>query len=167
MLEYSLQYENVDWINLVQDWTSVGFSLGTVIFFFFPHKRRGLPVLAESLLDSEGRCFLELVYRYYYYYYYYYYYHHRNKVIRTLQTLFFFLFSYGEGNNIRSRPWNISSFICKQWDFKFSRRRVWCSELSSGIYFRVKWLSTDVSEVRTASIPDDGGSTHLWNVGRQ
>jgi hypothetical protein len=38
------------------------------------------------------------------------------------------------------------------WDFKFSRRRVWCSELSSGIYCRVKWLSTDVSEVRTASI---------------
>jgi hypothetical protein len=33
------------------------------------------------------------------------------------------------------------------WDFKFSRRRVWCSELSSGIYCRVKWLSTDVSEV--------------------
>jgi hypothetical protein len=30
--------------------------------------------------------------------------------------------------------------------------RVWYSELSSGIYCRVKWLSTDVSEVRTASI---------------
>jgi hypothetical protein len=29
------------------------------------------------------------------------------------------------------------------WYFKFSRRRVWCSELSSGIYCRVKWLSTD------------------------
>jgi uncharacterized membrane protein YkvI len=29
-----------------------------------------------------------------------------------------------------------------QWDFKFSRRRVWCSELSSGLYCRVKWLST-------------------------
>jgi hypothetical protein len=27
-----------------------------------------------------------------------------------------------------------------------------CSELSSGVYCRVKWLSTDVSEVRTASI---------------
>jgi hypothetical protein len=25
------------------------------------------------------------------------------------------------------------------WDFKFSRRRVWCSELSSGLYCRVKW----------------------------
>jgi hypothetical protein len=37
------------------------------------------------------------------------------------------------------------------------------SELSSGLYCLVKWLSTDVSEV----IPDDGGSTHLWNVGRQ
>jgi hypothetical protein len=36
------------------------------------------------------------------------------------------------------------------WDIKFSRRWVWCSELSSGIYCR-----------------DDGGSTHLWNVGRQ
>jgi hypothetical protein len=43
------------------------------------------------------------------------------------------------------------------WDFKVSRRRVWCSELSSGMYCRVKWLLTDVSEVRTASIihPDD------------
>jgi hypothetical protein len=30
-------------------------------------------------------------------------------------------------------------------DFKFSRRRVWCSELSSGLYCRVEWLSTDVS----------------------
>jgi hypothetical protein len=64
----------------------------------------------------------------------------------------------------------------------------WRSE-SSGMYFRVlNWMSTDVSEVREASIiramseytgllcnqwsfrarlthrPDDGGSTHLWNV---
>jgi hypothetical protein len=31
----------------------------------------------------------------------------------------------------------------------------WCSELSSGLYCRVKWLSTDVSEVRTASIIRD------------
>jgi hypothetical protein len=38
------------------------------------------------------------------------------------------------------------------WDFKFSRRRVWSSESSSGMYCRVKWLSTDVSEVRAASI---------------
>jgi hypothetical protein len=55
------------------------------------------------------------------------------------------------------------------WDFKFSRRRVWSSELSSGMYCRVKWLSTDVSEVRAASIiiPDDGGSSNLWNVDRQ
>jgi hypothetical protein len=41
------------------------------------------------------------------------------------------------------------------WDFKFSWRREWCSELSSGLYCRVKWLSTDVSEVRTASIIRD------------
>jgi hypothetical protein len=32
---------------------------------------------------------------------------------------------------------------------------VLCSELSSGLYCRVKWLSTDVSEVRTASIIRD------------
>jgi hypothetical protein len=32
---------------------------------------------------------------------------------------------------------------------------LWCSELSSGLYCRVKWLSTDVSEVRTASIIRD------------
>jgi hypothetical protein len=38
------------------------------------------------------------------------------------------------------------------WDFKFSRRQVWSSE-SSGIYCRVlNWMSTDVSEVRAASI---------------
>jgi hypothetical protein len=48
-----------------------------------------------------------------------------------------------------------------------------CSELSSGIYCPVKWLSTDVSEVHTASIIRDDthpwwwGSTHLWHVGRQ
>jgi hypothetical protein len=30
-----------------------------------------------------------------------------------------------------------------------------CSELSSGLYCRVEWLSTDVSEVRTASIIRD------------
>jgi hypothetical protein len=33
-----------------------------------------------------------------------------------------------------------------------SERNFTCSELSSGLYCRVKWLSTDVSEVRTASI---------------
>jgi hypothetical protein len=43
---------------------------------------------------------------------------------------------------------------------KFSRRRVWCSELSSGLYCRVKWLSTDVSEVRTASIIRDEWAKH-------
>jgi hypothetical protein len=32
--------------------------------------------------------------------------------------------------------------LSHMWDFKFSRRRVWCSELSSGLYCRVKWLST-------------------------
>jgi hypothetical protein len=36
-----------------------------------------------------------------------------------------------------------------------------CSELSSGIYCRVKWLSTDVSEVRTASIIRDP-RRQLW-----
>jgi hypothetical protein len=35
-----------------------------------------------------------------------------------------------------------------------------CSELSSGLYCRVKWLSTDVSEVRTASIIRDDSSEH-------
>jgi hypothetical protein len=65
------------------------------------------------------------------------------------------------------------SRIRSVWDFKFSWRRVWCSELSSGIYCRVKWLSTDVSDINPdpfvlgSLIPDDGGSTHLWNVGRQ
>jgi hypothetical protein len=40
----------------------------------------------------------------------------------------------------------------QMWDFKFSRRRVWSSDLSSGMYCRVKKLSTDVSDVRAASI---------------
>jgi hypothetical protein len=50
----------------------------------------------------------------------------------------------------------LSTFFCEcsvnLWNFKFSRRRVWSSELSSGMY---------------CIIPDDGGSTYLWNVGRQ
>jgi hypothetical protein len=38
---------------------------------------------------------------------------------------------------------NITDNYCgTMWDFKFSRRRVWCSELSSGLYCRVEWLST-------------------------
>jgi hypothetical protein len=60
----------------------------------------------------------------------------------------------------KKRPWWVSNFRCAvtdlwphrlshhgsltniMWAFKFSRRRVWCSELSSGMYCRVKWLST-------------------------
>jgi hypothetical protein len=41
------------------------------------------------------------------------------------------------------RTWSRSVWrIIPMWVFKFSRRRVWCSELSSGIYCRVKWLTT-------------------------
>jgi hypothetical protein len=42
-----------------------------------------------------------------------------------------------------------------------SKRRpwFWCSELSSGLHCRAKWLSTDLSEVRTASIIILHGST--------
>jgi hypothetical protein len=50
------------------------------------------------------------------------------------------------------------------WDLKFSRRRGWCSELSSGLYCRVKWLSTDVSEMRTASIIRDESSLMMEAV---
>jgi hypothetical protein len=32
--------------------------------------------------------------------------------------------------------------VTSMWDFKFSRRRVWCSELSSGLYCRLKRRST-------------------------
>jgi hypothetical protein len=41
-----------------------------------------------------------------------------------------------------------------------------CSELSSGLYCRVKLLSTDVSEVRTASIiiPDDNFTRRRENL---
>jgi hypothetical protein len=46
--------------------------------------------------------------------------------------------------------------------FKFNLISLWCSELSFGIYCGVKWLSSDVSEVRTASI-----IRVEWNVGRQ
>jgi hypothetical protein len=72
----------------------------------------------------------------------------------------------------------IRSKHVSRWDFKFLWQRVWCSELSSGTYCRVKWLSTDVSEVRTASetsvdshftrqyIPEDNSEQHVsqWTV---
>jgi hypothetical protein len=52
------------------------------------------------------------------------------------------------------------------WDFKFSRRRVWYSELSSGMYCRVKWLSTDVSlmmeAVRTSETSVDNHFTRQY-----
>jgi hypothetical protein len=54
----------------------------------------------------------------------------------------------------KQRAWFCKPPVGKQmgtvWDFKFSRRRVWSSELSSGMYCHAKWLSTDVSEVRAA-----------------
>jgi hypothetical protein len=45
-----------------------------------------------------------------------------------------------------------------------NNRPVGCSELSYGMYCRVKWLSTDVSELRTASIiiPDDNHFTRQY-----
>jgi hypothetical protein len=54
------------------------------------------------------------------------------------------------GPSVRNRVrWRT---VLNTWDFKFSRRRVWSSE-SSGMYCRVlNWMSTDVSEVRAASI---------------
>jgi hypothetical protein len=54
-----------------------------------------------------------------------------------------------------------AKYFSSMWDFKFSQRRVWFSELSSGLYCRVKWLSTDVSEVRTASIIRDDFTSNL------
>jgi hypothetical protein len=43
-----------------------------------------------------------------------------------------------------------------QWnDINGRKLKELCSELSSGLYCRLKWLSTDVSEVRTASIIRD------------
>jgi hypothetical protein len=54
-----------------------------------------------------------------------------------------------EAEMLATRPKSLLEHLVARtetmWDFKFSRRLVWCSELSS----------------------DDGGSTHLWNVGRQ
>jgi hypothetical protein len=52
-----------------------------------------------------------------------------------------------------------------QWDFKFSRRRVWCSELSSGMYCRAKWFV--YRRFRGASCLHQPCSMHLRNVGRQ
>jgi hypothetical protein len=61
-----------------------------------------------------------------------------------------------------SLEWITTVFGCKRtlfrtcthlWHFKFSRRRVWCSELSSGLYCRVKLLSTaDVSLKRRTTL---------------
>jgi hypothetical protein len=42
-------------------------------------------------------------------------------------------------NKERNKLWKA---CLRMWDFKFSRRRVCCSESSSGMYCRVKWLST-------------------------
>jgi hypothetical protein len=47
-----------------------------------------------------------------------------------------------------SNKFNAEQALCKQ-------KYYWCSELSSGLYCRVNRLSTDVSEVRTASIIRD------------
>jgi hypothetical protein len=44
------------------------------------------------------------------------------------------------------------------WDLKFSRRRVW-RWLSSGLLRRVVWSGDEHRR-------DDGGSKHLWNVGK-
>jgi hypothetical protein len=66
-------------------------------------------------------------------------------------------FFWGGGRNL---------WYCMRY-FKFSRRRVWYSELSSGIYCCVKWLSTDVSEVRTASIIRDAPPAHSSGSARQ
>jgi hypothetical protein len=40
-----------------------------------------------------------------------------------------------------SRYYSLLKSTVILWDFKFSRQWVWCSELSSGIYCRVKWSS--------------------------
>jgi hypothetical protein len=65
--------------------------------------------------------------------------------INPLNLFFILSWNYGTHGNFR-----LIRF--RMWDFKFSRRRVWSSEMSSGMYCRVKQLSTDVSEVRVASI---------------
>jgi hypothetical protein len=44
-------------------------------------------------------------------------------------------------------------------DFKFSRRRVWCSELSSGLYCRVGMMEA----VRTSETSVDNHSTRQYN----
>jgi arylamine N-acetyltransferase len=48
------------------------------------------------------------------------------------------------------------------WDFKFSRRRVWCSELSCGMYCRVKWLSLMMEAVRTSKTSVDNHFTRQY-----
>jgi hypothetical protein len=57
-------------------------------------------------------------------------------------------------------------------DFRFSQRRVW-RWLSFGMFNRVVWYKfIDILDVLAASIiramnsPDDGGSKHLWDVGK-
>jgi hypothetical protein len=48
------------------------------------------------------------------------------------------------------------------WDFKFSRRRVWCSELSSGMYCRVKSSSLMMEAVRTSETSVDNHFTRQY-----
>jgi hypothetical protein len=56
---------------------------------------------------------------------------------------------------IAPRKWRQAGQGRRKRNALFSDPVLFCSELSSGMYCRVKWLSTDVSEVRTASIIRD------------
>jgi hypothetical protein len=59
-------------------------------------------------------------------------------------------------NNSYLRRWRLQAPPKRR---RTSNKTTRCSELSSGLYCRVKWLSTDVSEVRTASIIRDEYTT--------
>jgi hypothetical protein len=60
----------------------------------------------------------------------------------------------------------ITSKIFKTELIKLIIYNLCCSELSSGMYCLVKWLSTDVSEARTASIirDDDSSQKTILNI---
>jgi hypothetical protein len=71
---------------------------------------------------------------------------------RFKRYIYIYIYREREKERERVRTWTAL------WDFKFSRRRVWCSELSSGIYCRVMMMEA----VRTSETSVDNNFTRHY-----
>jgi hypothetical protein len=87
-------------------------------------------------------------------------------VIRNFSYCAFFAFFFIFHCSVVWLYWNMARdqvvLTWRQGGKRYVRYNKRSSELSSGLYCRVEWLSTDVSEVRTASIirDDEDSSEH-------